>query len=163
ACNDDSFGCGFLSSIDVTGLTAGATYYIQVAGWSSSDFGQITLDLVCPDPPPPVNDACSGALTLDCNTSITFDNTAATQSPTDPPFTCYNGGGPPDQRGYFTMWYKIVPTTPDVIVRTCNSPQVTDTLLGLYAVGNAGNPCGSLTQIACNDDYCGASTFLSTI
>lgn len=75
-----SGGCGNLTSILcsdpasslVTGLTVGSTYYLRVysaAGAGSNNSFEICVGTV---PPPPVNDACSGALVA---TSFPYSHT----------------------------------------------------------------------------------------
>lgn len=74
--NDDLYfqvfsgACGNLSSIlcsdpassMVTGLTVGATYYVRVYSYDGAGSNQSFNICVGTIPPPPVNDACSGAL-----------------------------------------------------------------------------------------------------
>ncbi len=46
ACNDDS--CGLLSSLCVSNLIVGNTYYIELAGWGAASPGVYSLEVVCP-------------------------------------------------------------------------------------------------------------------
>ncbi|MFO0838179.1 MAG: choice-of-anchor X domain-containing protein [Phycisphaerae bacterium] len=49
-CDDDA-GTGLLSLVNVTGLTAGNTYYVEAAAWSTtSTRGNIVVSLTCPEP-----------------------------------------------------------------------------------------------------------------
>lgn len=70
---DGTGGCSGLTLVDdsdpntfdATGLTAGTTYILRVYGWSSSlDYAQTFDVCVGTPPPPPANDACSGAVAL---------------------------------------------------------------------------------------------------
>lgn len=96
---------------------------------------------------PPSNDQCSGAIPLMCNfTQFNQDNLFATTSINDPVFTCRFDG--PEQ-GVATLWYRFTAQQTSARVTLCNNSDA-DTLLGIYS-----GTCGNLTQIACNDDFCG--------
>jgi len=46
ACNDDGTGCtGFTSTLQVTGLSAGQTYLVQVGGFGAADAGTATINV----------------------------------------------------------------------------------------------------------------------
>ncbi|MCI0629246.1 MAG: hypothetical protein L0Y44_01155 [Phycisphaerales bacterium] len=47
-CNDDS--CGLRSSVTVSNLTFGNTYWIRVAGWNDTEQGTFELNLACGTP-----------------------------------------------------------------------------------------------------------------
>jgi hypothetical protein len=50
-CNDDACGAaGFLSSLDVSGLTVGTTYYVMLTAWSTADVGPYSIQLTSPLP-----------------------------------------------------------------------------------------------------------------
>jgi hypothetical protein len=86
------------------------------------------------------NDECATAVALPPNTPTAFDTTIATLSPE--PWTCA-GSTAPD------LWYTYTPTagTVSATVETCGSGY--DTALTVYD-----GTCGTLNQIACNDDFC---------
>ncbi|HKQ49174.1 MAG TPA: proprotein convertase P-domain-containing protein [Phycisphaerae bacterium] len=112
--------------------------------------------LTCADcPPAPDNDLCEDAEAILCNSSTNLDNTLATTDPTDPLYSCAFFG---PQQGFGTLWYTFVATDTSAYVQTCNSGS-TDTLLAVYS-----GTCGSLVEIACNDDGpCGGTGLLSKL
>jgi hypothetical protein len=101
----------------------------------------------CALPSPPPNDACATATIMSSNNFLQFqDNLFATTSVNDPLYPCRFDG--PEQ-GVGTMWYRFTASQTSARVSLCSS-QGGDTLLALY-----GGTCGNLTQIACNEDFCG--------
>jgi hypothetical protein len=73
----------------------------------------------------------------------------------DPGYSCHVGGA--GLQGFNTAWYRFVGTGTQTRIHTCNSAApADDSLIAIYT-----GACGSLTEICCNDDACGASTFLS--
>jgi hypothetical protein len=141
ACDDDS-GTGLRSLINVGGLTAGTTYFVQVGGFGASDVGSITLDLDCAAGPPP-GDACADAITVACGATAVVDNTLFTTEPLDPAFSCRFGG--PGQ-GVGNAWFKFVATATSARLNT-NASLAFDTLLAVYS-----GTCGAFTELACSDD-----------
>lgn len=85
-----SGGCGALSSIFcsdppsgvVTGLTAGETYWVRVYSYYGAGSNQSFNICVGTFPPPPVNDACSGALSANAfpYTYVQNDGAGATNN-----------------------------------------------------------------------------------
>ncbi|MGD2063834.1 MAG: hypothetical protein PVF51_09680, partial [Nitrospirota bacterium] len=140
ACSEDE-GDGLLSELCVEGLTVGDTYYVQVASFSDSSQGSITLNTTCL--PPDAIDACEAPGTIDCNGSVTVDNTAFTTDPDDPEFSCHFLA--PDQ-GVGSVWFTFVATETSACLDT-NDSAVSDTLLAVYD-----GTCGSLTELACSED-----------
>ena len=96
----------------------------------------------------PSNDACAGAQTIFCNNSAQVPTTFATVSTGDPVFTCRFGGA---GQGVGTLWYRFRPSATTARLSLCQSIETGDTLMAVYS----GSNCGTLTQIACNDDLCG--------
>ncbi|HSM55004.1 MAG TPA: hypothetical protein VK879_02515 [Candidatus Sulfomarinibacteraceae bacterium] len=77
-----------------------------------------------------------------------------TESPSDPPLTCM-WGNPSRLQGYRTVWYRFVaPVSGHLLVETGFDPSNLgdsyDTVLALYQ--SSDGACGTLTQLACNDD-----------
>jgi hypothetical protein len=104
-------------------------------------------------------DACADANPVACDTSFIADNSAATaaQDTNDPEFSC--SWSSPPERGNHTLWYTFVATDTSVSIQTCNSgTAVVDTVIGLYS-----GTCGSLTELACGEDDCGGTQYLSSI
>ncbi len=109
------------------------------------------------------NDACSQAVDITANmlnnTPVHGDNSVATppkfgggdpELPVGSP-TCHWDGNP--GAVHSTVWYSFVaPESGAVHISTCNSVAVPfyDSTLGVYS-----GTCGSLVEIACNDDGCG--------
>ncbi len=78
ACNDDIDlnNANYFSELNLAGLTAGNTYYVQVAAWGSGNRGAYTLSLECPGDcvscPPgayPEAEACGANTNGGCNSS----------------------------------------------------------------------------------------------
>jgi hypothetical protein len=86
ACNDDS--CGLQSSLTLTGVTSGATYYIRVAGYGATPAGGagvLTLSQVVPPPPVQWDENANGG-------GDAGDARATAQSPTGTdPFLALTG------------------------------------------------------------------------
>ncbi len=107
-------------------------------------------------PPPPPNDACASANVID---SVPFDpplldTTTATGGQDDPLQVCSFGG---PGRNSNTVWYRFtLPCEGTIEVDTCNSNF--DTVLSVYT-----GFCGSLTEIACDDDLGCGQDFQSAI
>jgi len=114
--------------------------------------------LCAPDPGgiecPIFPDTCEGAEAITCDSSTTFDQAIGTSDPTDPTFSCHFAG--PGTPGFNSAWFTFVATDTSAVLSTCASPTTTDTLIGVYD-----GTCGSLVEIACNEDACGATGFLS--
>lgn len=98
------------------------------------------------------NDDCANAQLITCGSTVQADLTATTTVPSDPGYSCHNGG--PGTQGIGTVWYKFVATHTDAQVSTCSSgvinPAAADSLIGVYS-----GTCGAFTEIACSDDICG--------
>jgi hypothetical protein len=146
ACNDDggTTGCGsppWRSSLTVGGLVPGQTYFVQTAGWSASQAGQMELSIRCYR----AIDDCSRPLHVDCNSSTIFNNSGFSTEPSDPAFSCHVFGA---QQGYATAWFTFTPNTTQADISLCNpGTAVPDTLLAVYS-----GSCGAFTELACNDD-----------
>lgn len=100
----------------------------------------------------PDNLSCSSAVTIDCNSSIEFNNTFVNNVPLLNSYSCKFGAG---QEG--TLWYKFVATSNAARVSTCNSI-AQDSTLGVYS-----GACPVPTEIGCAEDDCGPSTYLSDV
>ncbi len=110
----------------------------------------------------PAIDDCAAAETIVCGNTYFFDNTLATTSPSDPGFSCHGGGA--GTQGVGTVWYKFVATNTETRLVTCSSvAPADDSLIALYSVGNMGDPCNTLTEIACSEDDCGPTGLLGDL
>jgi len=149
ASNDDTGTCspnGFTSVVS-TAITADRQYIARVGGFGPGDEGSGTLLLSCSGAPS--NDICSAPRTLTCGVSTQANSIAATNAFADPLFSCAFGG--PTQ-GDGTLWFKFTAATTSAFLTTGSSVGVTDTLLAVYD-----GSCGSLVELACNDDIGGGS------
>jgi len=140
ACSEDE-GNGLLSELCVDGLTVGETYYVQAASFSAASLGSITVTTTCL-PPEPTFD-CQEPGAVDCNGSVTVDNTALTTDPGDPAFSCHFAG---PAQGVGSTWFTFVATETSACLDT-NLSAVSDTLLAVYD-----GTCGSLVELACSED-----------
>ena len=87
---------------------------------------------------------------------------------TDPGFCCHNVGV--DERGYGTMWYKVVAMGGSMRFQTCDSAGGTgqDTIIEVFRPAVPSPPsqaCATLEPLACSDDAnaCGSSDRMSSI
>jgi hypothetical protein len=106
------------------------------------------------------NDECVDAIPIDCNSTITADNTGATTAPDDPDFSCRFGDPGP---GSASVWYSFVAADTTVLIETCGTAPGTDaddSLLQLYE-----GSCGAMVALHCSEDDCsnGETDFLSKI
>lgn len=147
AANDDTGSCVGFTSVVSTAIVADRLYLARVGGFSAGDEGTGTLLVSCGGAPS--NDICSAPKPLVCGTSIDTTNIAATTAFLDPSFSCAFGG--PTQ-GDGTLWYRFAATSTSAFLSTANSIGVADTLLAVYD-----GSCGSLVELACNDDIGGGS------
>jgi len=153
-CSEDE-GDGLLSDVTVSTLTAGETYYIQLASFSIDDVGEYLLTLECSDVVPVTNDDCADAEPLAVPAIITVDTTTAT--------TDGIGDGCDTVEPANNVWYSIIGTGGDITVETCSlNSAVLDTVINVFC-----NDCGDLLNncVAGNDDDCvdGADGFQSTV
>jgi hypothetical protein len=121
---------------------AGQTIRVQFASVNDSSlvtsFRVDDVSVQVPSLPPPGNDSCSGALSMTAGTTYTL-NTATATPTNDPTPTCEGTFG----KG---VWYSFTPSASGTVtISTCGSDF--DTALAVYT-----GSCGSLTEIACNDD-----------
>ncbi len=131
ACNDDNGpSCsGVQASVSFTGTT-GVTYHILAAGYAGAS-GTLNVRALLP------NDSCAGAIPLSPDVTVTEDTTTASSTNDAPTCRSNSGAG---------VWFSFTPAVSEpVLVATCGSSF--DTVLAVYS-----GPCGSLTQIACDDD-----------
>ncbi len=108
----------------------------------------------------PPNDLCTGAITVATNGTFVVDQSGATTTAEEPGYSCHNGGA--GMQGVCNVWYKFVATSTSIRIQTCATTAVGDSLLALYDVDES-NPCNTLVEIACNDDFCGATGFQALI
>ncbi len=142
-CNDDSAGCGGLTSKVIVPVAAGHLYKIRVGGFSAFDHGSGTLTLSLSQP----GESCEHPR----NTSIALASQTVVGNTSDNPVTqypsnCFNGTqyGP-------TEWIRWESTCWGVLqVSTCNDGTDFDTVLTVLRYEFDGSCWGS--YITCNDD-----------
>ena len=137
---DDTTGCsGFTTRVHwQSGV--GVNYYILVHGYTSST-GTFTLSV---DGMPVPSDACADATEVGTTpyTASTY-TPGATTAADDPLMTCSFGG---PQQNSNTVWYRLTPAVDQLLTATTDGSGY-DTVLGVYT-----GSCGSLVQVACDDD-----------
>ncbi len=132
-CNDDA--CGLGSSLAVQ-VTQGQNYWIRMGGYFGSQ-GQAELTITCIV----TGDECATAQPL--NNGVNGPYTTVGSTTSAPAWTC----------GFNTNWdvwfaYTAQATSP-LTFWTCTGTRTFDTVMEVYS-----GPCGSLTSVACNDDFC---------
>ncbi|MCP3905825.1 MAG: hypothetical protein GY715_19545 [Planctomycetes bacterium] len=106
------------------------------------------------------NDDCGFPTVAAATSSTALNNSVATPprddgGPGDPELptgspACQWDGTPTDVHN--TLWVEFVATHGSVEIQTCNSTDVSDTIVALYS-----GTCGNLTELACGEDDCGPS------
>jgi len=141
ACNDNDAACTNGGSQISFSAAASTTYYIRVGGATAALGGVGTLNITAPTPAAPANNACANAITM--ADGVIYNGTTVL-STNDGTANCGGSASSPD------VWYTYTPATSgNVNVNTCGSGY--DTVLSIHT-----GSCGSLTQVACNDDNAGA-------
>jgi hypothetical protein len=142
-CNDDCGGtpCGATNSCLSVAIAAGQTLKIRVSDKGLVG-GAFTLNwaLVVP---PPANDECATATVISGNGPFAYDNRFATPTTaTAPTSTCQTSQSK-------DIWYRWTSAGAGTVnVDTCGGP-TWDSVITIYT-----GSCGTLTEIACDDDTC---------
>ncbi len=155
ACDDDiNFPSNLYSKVDITDLP-NTTIYIRVWAYGNLTSGNFNIVAYDVTPPAPANNNCIDAVSLTVGTDntqnvLTGTNINSTDSVELPTPSCanYNGND---------VWYTAqVPASGVLNIETQNAGSNIDTGLAIYT-----GSCGSLTQVACDDDS--GSRLYSTI
>ncbi len=173
ACDDDGGVDVIYNSIIIaSGLTPGASYFIQVDGYlytagpTLGDFcisvesfscsdgiqngDEIDVDCggLCDPCPAPLNDDICNAEPLSLNEACTTgSNLGSTTEVGEPIPDCYIGGAISH-----SVWYSFVaPITGEVTVSTDFATELTDTQIALFETSDCGD-ASSLIQVGCDDD-----------
>ncbi len=140
-------------SLVASGLTPGQTYLVQMA---TADPTMTGLIMVTSGVLPPENDDCFTAISIPCDSSVLAINDTATDSVTDPVYSCPIGG---PRNGTGSIWYSFVASGSQATISTSagtNAPIATDTLIGLYSGSCPASvefgAVGGLIEIGCDDD-----------
>lgn len=141
ACIDDS--CGYQTTISFQTVT-GAPYLLRIGGFNGST-GPGTLTLTpATGGGGPTNDLCASARIVNIGASPFTTLGAATDSPAN----CGGNGN--------DVWFRYTAVTNSSLqVDTCAGTSF-DTVAAVFT-----GACGSLTQVACNDDSCGQQSAMS--
>ncbi|MFN4026617.1 MAG: fibronectin type III domain-containing protein [Flavobacterium sp.] len=124
------------TSLNVTGLSVGTTYYYRILAGNGCNSSYITGSVLIPV----ANDNCSGAtsLTVNPNTTCTVTTTGSSVGATQSQAGC---AGTADD----DVWYSFVATSTSHIV-TATPGTISDIVLQVFS-----GSCGSLTSLACID------------
>jgi len=154
SCAGASMGCvnntsgSNIETTTLTGLTSGTTYYVRVySNGNASNTGTFSICITSP----PLNDECSGAISLTPATNCsytTYSNVGATASTgmTAPGCASFSGSD---------VWFSaVVPATQELDV-TLQAGGMTDSGMAFYS-----GTCGALTLLDCNDDI---NTFVNNM
>ena len=141
ACNDDNTACGTSSLQSSLSFTAAANtaYLIRVGGYNAlTGSGSLVITPPSCGPVAPANDLCANAAWIAHNVAVTGSTQLAANDGTA---NCGTSTTSPD------VWYKYQPAVnfTNANFNACSSTY--DTVLSVYT-----GVCGSLTQVACNDD-----------
>jgi hypothetical protein len=130
-------------------LPAAGSYYIIVDSWSAPM--SVNYDIAVADfGSGPVNDLPCSATALALNVNLSGDNTCSGAASEPAAATCWTAGN------LNTVWYTVVcPASGQLRIRTTLG-SLTNTQIALYS-----GTCGSLTEVACNDNApaCGTSSY----
>ena len=114
-------------------------------------------------PTAPENDLCGDATLIPCNTQEVINTADATPSlgSSDPqlPFgspSCQWQGQPANAHN--TVWYEFIADDTSIEIQTCSTTAIQDTIIALYD-----GSCGSLVELACGEDECGSTTYMSSL
>jgi hypothetical protein len=135
-CTDATFGGG-IETMTLTGLTGGATYYIQVHDYEGDNFANSTFTICVTLPQPPVNDNCSGATALTpAPTCNPISGTTENATPDSGPGICTVG------TSENAVWYKFVATATTHTVTVDGDPAFNAVIGALTACGGTTRPIG---------------------
>lgn len=134
------------TSVNLTGLTPNTTYTFCVrtdacGGGSASSYVSTTFTTA-----PLPNDACAGAITVTCGSTISGSTVGATSDAAVGSCGIGTGGTPGNG-----VWYKFVGNGAQATLNLCASSY--DTKVHVYS-----GACGGLTCVTSNDDFCAAQS-----
>jgi hypothetical protein len=147
-CIDNNFGAGTIESDIMTGLTIGNTYYVRIydAGLGIPLTTSFTL-CIYDIPPPPVNDDCTGAIAVVCNTPISASTTfAAAEVGVAACGTSISAPG---------VWYTVMGNGGLITANTCTGTGY-DSKINVFS-----GDCANLICVGGNDDFCLAQSEFS--
>ena len=149
-CNQDGgVDINFNSILDLTGLTPGDTYYVQVDRWGSANDGTFGIEI---DYTPPANDDACDAINLtidDTPAPDQYDIFGASSQPNEPVAVCFNSG----ING--SVWFTFTaPSNGEATVTTdFTGGSLIDTEIAVYEAPGDCNDLTTLTnEVDCNQD-----------
>jgi hypothetical protein len=139
--NNEGIGIGDYIWLDISKSKLGVVWTDTRNAKQEIFFGGLSFGSSSGGPTPPPNDNCSTphAITT-LPFSDTLDTTLATTSPGDP----INCAG---NQGSNSVWYSLQATS-NTVIGVDTSASNYDTILSVFT-----GACGSLSQVACNDDF----------
>ena len=148
ACVDATVDNG-IETMNLTGLTIGNTYYVQVQDFNGDQtVNAFTICVTTPAPPPtpPINDNCPGAIDLPPNSPcgiVSGDSNFGTQSQPGCAGTANDD-----------VWFRFTPlsSSPTITITPNGADPINDIVLEAFT-----GTCGSLTSIGCVDATVGAA------
>lgn len=135
-CVDNTFS-GQSETINATGLTIGATYYLRIYNYGTGSGSSTFTTCITNPPAAPSNDNCSGATALTVNGSCV--NTSATSYGGTQSLGGCSGTADDD------VWFMFTANNYTQTIQVTPSSGM-DAVLQLYS-----GACGSLTSITCED------------
>jgi hypothetical protein len=152
-CTDATLGDG-IETLNLTGLTIGTTYRIQVHDWNA-DGGDFTICVQSPVPPP-ANDNCAGATAFPIipttGTCVTLSNQStagATNSGVTPTGTCTSNATTPSN----DVWFSFVASATTHYLEATWVSGATDIYFQVFSSTCA----ASMTSIYCSDADAGGT------
>ncbi len=144
-CIDDNFGAGTTESGIMTGLTIGNTYYVRIYDADLGIPATTSFTLCIYDiPPPPVNDDCTGAIAVVCNTPISSSTAfAAAEVGVATCGTTISAPG---------VWYTVIGNGGLITASLCTGTGY-DSKLNVFS-----GDCTNLICVGGNDDFCGTQS-----
>ncbi len=150
-CNDDiTFLINTRSQVNVECLTPGSTYYLQLGGAGSGDYGNYQVNVSAVGPPLPTHNLICNAIPLTLGVTGSYNNNCANVEPgeVDPSSAFISPSN--------TVWHSFVaPASGQVIVTTDFGGTAFDTEIAIYRANAAvcpGPVWGNLTEVGSSDD-----------
>ncbi len=136
-CMDNTFS-GQAESVNLTGLTIGATYYVRIFHYGTGSGSSTFTTCLTNPPPPPANDNCVGAINLTVGTGCT--STAGTAYGATQSMPACVGTADDD------VWFKFTANSYTQTINVTGSASM-DPVLELFN----GSACGTLASLECED------------
>jgi cysteine-rich repeat protein len=139
-CDDNSAG-GTPGQARIFRNLAAGTYWVVMDGAGAGNRGNYTLNVSVSATPPPVNDACAGA--IDITAGGVFSGSTA-QAADDHTYSCT-----PSATGGRDVWYRFTLAQREVVYLDTVDGNTWDSILQIRS-----GTCAASTAVACADDQC---------